>query len=153
MKISEPLLLDTNVLVYAHNQDALFHLPALRLISSILKGDIKGVLAQQNLWEFYAVITDKRRVMKHLSVNEASDLVESYLKSSFDIVLPTKETTKIALALGKQGKVKGGQIFDAFLVATMLSNNLKTIITLNSKDFTPFSQIQVINLSDFDNSN
>lgn len=153
MKISEPVLVDTNILVYAHNQDSLFHSQALHLIHLVLAGEIKGILTEQNLLEFYAIITDPRRVTNPLATTEALKLINNYLNSPFEIILPTKDSMEIILSLCKQKKICGSQIFDAFLVATMLSNQVKTIITLNVKDFMHFIQIEIIDLKKFDNPN
>ena len=117
MKISEPVLVDTNILVYAHNQDSPFHSQASYFIRSILAGEIKGVLTEQNLLEFYAIVTDPRRVTNPLSATEAINLIDDYLSSSFEIILPTKGSMEIILSLCKQKKICGSQIFDAFLVS------------------------------------
>lgn len=149
MKISSPVLLDSNVLIYAHNQSSLLHNQALALIQSVIEGDIKGVLAQQNLLEFYSIITDQKRVTNPLSLKDAFGLVTLYLDSPFKVIYPTDETAAIAFTLGCNLKFKDGKIFDAYLVATMFSNNINTIITANIKDFNKFPGIQIIDLDTF----
>lgn len=146
--MSEPILFDTNILVYAHNLDSPYHLKAISLVRAAIEGVLEAVLAQQNLLEFYAVITDPKRVSKPLSPKEASSLVKDYLNSPFKIIFPDKETLKIAFSFDEDSK--GGEIFDTFLVATMLSNNIKSIVTLNTKDFTPFPGIKIIGLNEFE---
>lgn len=143
--MSEPILIDTNILVYAHNLDSPYHLKAISLIRAAVEGVLEGVLAQQNLLEFYAIITDPKRVSKPLSSKEASSLVKDYLNSPFKIIFPDQESLNLAFSLDKDSK--GGKIFDTFLVATMLSNNIKSIVTLNTKDFISFSDIKIIGLT------
>ena len=146
--MSEPILFDTNILVYAHNLDSLYHLKAISLVKAAAEGVLEGVLAQQNLLEFYAIITDHKRVNKPLSSKEASSLIKDYLNSPFKIIFPNQETLKLALSLDKDSK--GGEIFDTFLVTTMLSNNVKSIVTVNTKDFKTFPDIKIIGLNEFE---
>lgn len=149
MTISDVLLFDTNILVYAHNQDSLFHNKSLSLVNRVLAGEIKGVLTQQNLLEFYSIITDRRRVTKPLSVIKAQELVEDYLELPFDVIIPDKETIKILSLLCRKNKIKNGRVFDAYIVATMLSHQIKHIVTANVKDFKSFTEIKVLSIEDF----
>lgn len=149
MKISEPLLFDSNVLVYAHNEDSLFHSQAIKLITEAIKGEISGNLASQNLLEFYSVITDKRRLSNPVSPKQALELVNQYLSSSFEIIYPNLNTNKIMVELLKKNGFKNGQVFDVFLIATMLSNNISHIATANVVDFKKFNGISILDLKTF----
>ncbi len=147
MKISEPLLFDSNILIYAHNGDSPFHLQALNLIANVINGNTYGVLAFQNLLEFYSVITDKRRVSNPISPKLASELVNEYLTSPFEIIYPNFNTDEIIIRLLKEGFFRDGQIFDVYLIATMLSSNIKHVITANVADFKKFDSISVLDLT------
>lgn len=149
MKISEPLLLDSNVLVYAHNEDSSFHSQAIKLIAKISKGEIFGVLSSQNLLEFYSVITDKRRLENPITPKLASELINEYLSSPFEIIYPDSNTNKIIAELLKKNGFKDGQIFNVFLIATMLSNGIRHIVTANVADFKKFDGISVLDLKTF----
>lgn len=146
MKISDPLLFDTNVLVYAHNEQSLFHKQALALVSEVVKGNLHTVLAHQNLLELYSIITDKRRVSKPLSGKQAFDLIRNYFNSPFKIIFPTYQTIDILSSVCQDIKIKNGQIFDAYLMATMLSNKIKKLVTANIDDFKYFRGIEVLDL-------
>ncbi len=148
MTISDPLLFDTNVLVYAHNQDSPFHKKCLALVTAVTEGRFKGILTQQNLLEFYSIITDKRRITKPLAPLEAQGLLEEYLKSFFRIIIPKHMTIQIFSMLSRKNKIKNGQIFDTYLVATMLSHKIKNIVTINTKDFKLYNEIKTWDVSD-----
>ena len=148
MKISEPILFDSNVLVYAHNQDSLFHSKAVKLITEVAKGSMFGILTSQNLLEFYSVITDKRRLSNPITSELATELVNQYLYSPFEIIYPNITTNKIMVELLKKNQIKDGQIFDVYLAATMLSSNIKHIVTANVADFKKFESISVLNLQE-----
>lgn len=143
MKISEPLLLDSNVLVYAHNEDSSFHPQAIKLVTEVIRGETFGVLSSQNLMEFYSVITDKRRLDSPITPNLASELVNGYLSSPFEIIYPNLNTNKITAEILKKNEFKDGQVFDVFLVATMLSSDIRHIVTANVADFKKFDGISV----------
>lgn len=145
--MSDPVLFDTNILVYAHNRSSTLHQYALGLVNKVLKGEIKGILAQQNLIEFYSIVTDKRRVTKPIPVTAAIGIMSSYFDSPFEIISPKEETLNYLIKLCKKSSVKDGAIFDLYLAATMLTNNIKSIVTLNSKDFKNFSNIKVLDLA------
>lgn len=146
MKISEPLLFDSNVLIYAHNEDAPFHSKAIKLVTEVIKGEIFGVLSSQNLLEFYSVITDIKRLSNPITPNLATELINQYLSSPFEIIYPNLNTNKIMLGLLKTNKFKNGQIFDVYLVATMLSCNIRQILTANAQDFKKFDGVSVKDL-------
>ncbi len=148
MKISEPILFDSNVLVYAHNQDSLSHSKAVKLITEVAKGGVFGILTFQNLLEFYSVITDKRRLSNPVTPKLATELVNRYLYSPFEIIYPNIDTNKIIVELLKKNQFKDGQIFDVYLIATMLSNNIRRIVTANVSDFKKFDSISVLDLQE-----
>lgn len=149
MKISNLLLFDSNILVYAHNEDSLLHSQAIKLVTRVIKGEIFGSLASQNLLEFYSVITDRRRVADPITPKLASGLINQYLSSPFEIIYPNLNTNKIMIELLKKNEFEDGQIFDVFLIATMLSNNIRRIVTANVKDFKKFDGISVLDLKTF----
>jgi len=63
----------------------------------------------------------------------------------FTVISPTKITATIALQLIHEHNLAGNAIFDAYLVATMISNDVDTIATSNEKHFSYFSEIKVVN--------
>lgn len=146
MKISEPVLLDSNILVYAHNFVSPLHKKSTNLLRASLEGELNAVIAHQNLLEFYSIITDQRRIEKPISGMEASSLVKKYLDSTLEIIFPNPETVPIVLQFSSKLAITDGRIFDTYLVATMLSNNISSILTANTKDFHSFTGIQVFDI-------
>jgi len=146
MKISEPVLLDSNVLIYTQDSDFPFYKISTNLVKMVTQGELEGVLAYQNLLEFYSVITNKKRVTAPVLPELAFSMIENYLNSPFRIVYPNIRTASVFSGLFQKCPVPAGEIFDVFLAATMLSNNISTIITANTKDFEGFKNIQIIDL-------
>lgn len=146
MKISDTVIFDSNVLVYANNQASQFHKKCLGLVKAAVEGNLKVVLTHQNLLEFYSVITDARRIEKPISDKDAQELVASYLNSPLEIIYPNSETFKYLFILADAANIRASKIFDVYLAATMLSNNISTIVTANTKDFEGFLNIRIIDL-------
>ena len=63
-------------------------------------------------------------------------------------IYPTHETLDITLALIQKYNISGSEIFDAYLVATVMSNDCFVIATDNEKHlkkYTEFTEFTVIN--------
>lgn len=148
MKTSEPILFDTNVLVYNQDQESSFYARAADYHERAFSGKINGMISSQNLLELVAVITNPKRITKPLSLKQASGEVEKYLSTpSFTTIYPNDTTMDIFTKLLNRYRLKHPiQTFDLFLVATMLSNGIKAILTANDQDFTLFKEISVIKL-------
>lgn len=139
-------LIDTNILVYANNEDSPFHSVCKSIVKKAVSGEINGVISIQNLVELYAVITDKRRVEHPLSPTKAKELVGFYKEhENIQIITPTSQTLDTMVKLIEKHKPKGQSIFDFLLVATMIDNDIYEIYTSNSDHFKPFIFIKPIN--------
>lgn len=140
------VLLDTNILVYADNINSPYHTIAKEVRDSCLRGEIQGCLSTQNLYEYFAVVTDSKKVEFPLSPDEAINEIEKYLKAkTIKIIFPKPITIQRVINLVKKYKMKKQEIFDAQLVATMLDNGIKNIVTRNVKHFKTMSEIGTIN--------
>lgn len=141
----ELLLFDTNVLVYAHNKKSKYFNVAYSLLKIVQEGKLKAVVAHQNLLEFYAIVTNPDRVEKPLSQTQAKREVQNYLGSRFNIIQPNEKTLGLFIELLRAKRVRNREVFDCYLVATMLSNGVKTIYTANEKDFQKYPEIRAAN--------
>lgn len=146
MITSETGLVDANVLVYAINENADHHKAALKFVESGLNGKISMCFTPQVFSEFFATVTNPKRIAAVLSHENALSEIENYfLKGESDIVFVHKGTLDKMIELLKKYPVNAQDIFDLQLVATMLSNNVPRIYTYNEKDFLKYSEIEVFN--------
>lgn len=95
--------------------------------------------------EFFAIITDSRRVHNPRTHKEALLEIEKYLLASNILKIYAgpgiiEQTT----ALLKQHRVTKQVIFDLQLVATMLLNNVSLLYTYNHEDFSKFKEIKIM---------
>lgn len=138
-------LIDTNILVYANNEDSQFHSICKSIVGKAVNGKIKAAVAVQNLIELYAVITDKRRVEHPLAPTKAKELIEFYKGSNIKVIAPTSQTIDTVARLIEKHSPKSQSIFDYLLAATMLDNGVHGIYTANSEHFKHFDSIKVTN--------
>ncbi len=140
------LLLDTNVLVYAHDPISKHYRKALELREAALKGELDACISYQNIAELYSVLTNPVKLSKPYEPAAAVELCELYIWSkNLRKIMPTKQTYSEALRLVGRVGATSAKIFDCLLVATTLENGIKTIYTENTKDFEPFKSIKAVN--------
>lgn len=132
-------LLDTNTLIYAFDRTSPFHEKAVKIINLALEGNFEAFIAQQNLVEFSNVLIRDYKVQSFSVVEDIKNI-----SLEFPIITPTPNTLNIFSDLLLNSKIKG-YIFDLYLIATMLDNEVTGIITLNDKDFLGIKGINVVN--------
>jgi predicted nucleic acid-binding protein len=81
MKTDDSIFLDTNILVYAHQENAPFHNQSKNLRDMALKGELALCISPQVLTEFYSIITNPKRVTHPISSEKAAIEVEKYFVS------------------------------------------------------------------------
>ncbi len=137
--------LDTNILVYStlNDFDATKHQIVTVLLDRLYSENTQLVISTQILREFYAVVTNNKYLENPLTPKQANRQID-YFKTVFGIysidLNVIKELQKIMIAY----KVKGQNIHDATIAATMKANNIETIWTYNKKDFNKFEKINPI---------
>lgn len=148
MKISSrKILFDTNILVYNQDLDSQFYKQAAIFHKKAMEGKIRAVISSQNIAEFCSIMVNPKRITKPLDQKTVALEAEKYRESgSFNMIYPNGQTIQIFANLLKKYKLKKStQMFDLFLAATMISNDVFEILTLNKKDFL-FKEIKVISL-------
>jgi predicted nucleic acid-binding protein len=133
-------LIDTNVLVYAHDKSSPFQGPASELLKRALTGQFEAVLSIQNIAELYSVLTNSKRVKAPLEPNAAKKICKLYLDASeiSKLTLDGKTLSR-ALELASNEGITDGVFFDCLLAATMELAGIKKIYTENVDDFERFS--------------
>jgi len=145
MKTSNLILLDTNILVYYHQELSHFHLQARAVMEKGLKRKMPLCICPQVLMEFYSTITNPKRVTDPVSSEAAIREIEKYFTCRWIVKIHPKEKTLAAtIELMQKYRVKQMEIFDLQLVAVMLSNRVKRIYTFNRDDFEKFTEIEVV---------
>lgn len=135
------ILTDTNVLVYSIDTDSAFFENSRRFIEAIRSGYLESAVLMQNLLEFYAVVTNPRRVEHPLSPEIA--LTQINIFTTFLTVLDSgKNVIDLFQKNVIEYKVKGAEIFDTFLVAQMQFHDIRLLCTYNVKHFSKYEFIK-----------
>lgn len=132
------ILVDTNVLVYAVNIDAREHHASRALLKAVSDGEVGAALVSQILLEFFAVVTNPRRVERPLTAAAAWGEIDRF-RVIFRVLDPGPSALDELSRLMKARKITGPDVFDAWLVAQMRSCGVSAICTYNAADFAALS--------------
>lgn len=135
----KPVFLDTNMLVYAYdNSEPKKQEKCRALLKECFEGKTTLCLSNQTLAEFTSVITTK--VQKPLDKNEIDGILEEIIETdNFFIINYSAKTVRKALS-------NKTPFWDSLIAETMKENNIYTIYTENTKDFSKIREIKAINM-------
>lgn len=136
------ILIDSNVLVYAINDSSSKNKVARVFLKKSFKNS-NLCLAQQNITESLRILTHNK-FPKPWNAKEAIEQI-SKMTNNMSVISPNIKTLFYFFEIIRKIRVSSKQIFDAYLVATALSNGVFTIATDNVRDFKIFEEINIIN--------
>ena len=140
------LLLDTNVLVYAHDSSSKRNRKALRLVREALRGELEAAISYQSIMELYSVLTNPTKLERPYGAREAALLCSLYAGSKNLVkLLPSGRAYLESINLAGDLGLVGMQIFDCLLATTAKENGIKEIYTENVADFRSFEFIKAFN--------
>jgi uncharacterized protein len=139
--VSEDILLDTNILVFAHHKGSQYHSKASCILLASLQGSIRACISGQNLLELFSVMSNPRKVKPTPSSSDVSRIC-SDLKLSRNIrkIFPNEIDYKEAIEFAGEKALRGPQIFDCLLAITARQNQIDRIWTDNVSDFRNFEE-------------
>lgn len=136
------ILVDTNVLVYALNEDVPQHGASRALLEAALDRRVPLAVVPQVLLETYAVLTDRRRVQHPLDPETAWAQVDIY-RSHLTVLPVTPDVLRYLETLVKQHKPAAQAIYDFFLAAQMYAHGVRTVCTHDVSAFSGLSGLRV----------
>jgi toxin-antitoxin system PIN domain toxin len=134
MSADDRALIDTNVLLYAADQDSPQHEASIALYRAATSGQIAACVTAQVLLEYVAVVTNPRRVANAIAAEEAWRDAEVFL-DVFSLIEPRPDHVERLVALAKSLGVKGPEVFDLAIAVTMLGAGVSTVYTYDSRLF------------------
>jgi uncharacterized protein len=145
MTVADLVVVDTNILVYSIDVQSAFHLPSRAIVERAQSADAGLCFAPQNLAEFFATVTNPRRVTSPKTPEEALITIESFLAlPGFEVLPAPVDLVERWVQLCRKCPLSAGDIFDAQLAAIMLANGVETICTYNTEDFHRFPGIKAM---------
>ena len=134
------IILDSNLIVYSLNDSS----PKQAKSQAFIRDNIKVLcLSHQNILESIRVLTHPK-FSSPMTSKKATDAVWT-IASSLKLVTPNEESLFLVKEFTDKYELKGNKIFDTYLVATAMTNEVFSIATDNVKDFKKFEEISVIN--------
>lgn len=138
------LLIDSNILIYALSSNSNYFEASNQLLDKVVSGEVKAAIAQQNFNEAYRVLTHPN-FEQAFKASDALIALNSIV-GLCELIIPNQLTFKTLNELVSKYSVVGNAYFDLYLVATMLSNGVSEIATLNKQDFELYAEINVSEL-------
>lgn len=134
-------LIDSNLVVYFFDRKSNFHSKTVSFLKKLKIEKNQLFLAQQNILEIEKVLIKLYKLNSKEVVSDIENFIEAMKVS---LISPLKSTYLIYHQyLEKNPKTK--DIFDLYLAATMIDNEVATIYTNNDKDFQGIGGIKAIN--------
>lgn len=138
--------IDTNILIRSRFAQYPEHQQARALIESLLRQATELWISRQVIREFIANVTRPQAGISPISSDRIEDHVAAF-EAVFHIADDDVNITRQLLALLKTYPTGGRQVHDANIVATMLVNEITTLVTINVADMQRFeAEITVIPL-------
>jgi predicted nucleic acid-binding protein len=133
--------LDTNILLAATDELRQGHDKINDVLLRAQRGEIQLYLSGQVFREYLVVATRPRENNGFgLSPEEGVSNL-NFFRALVELCPETEEVSANLRYLVENYNLKGKRIHDANITATMMAYNIEKILTLNIKDFTPFSEI------------
>jgi toxin-antitoxin system PIN domain toxin len=137
-------ILDANLLLYAYNADAPEHDAARAWVQGILAGRDWVGLAWLTIWAFLRISTNPRLFLQPLPVQEAFEIVRSWLAlPSVVIIQPGTRHTDILEELAVENQAGGPLLTDAALAAMAIEQG--AVLASTDRDFSRFPRLQWLN--------
>lgn len=137
--------LDTSFIVAAEVVGHPDHAAARQRLDRVLAEGDGLALAPQALAELVHVVTDGRRFDKPLTVAAARDRAERWWNAK-EIVpaYPDEHTAPVFLSWHREHELGRKRLLDTLLAATYFSNDVRSILTTNARDFHVYGRFTVL---------
>ena len=138
--MNKRVLIDTNILIYAVDEDSIFHEKALKLLFNT-KFDL--YTTSKNISEFLVVLTRTDSIK--IDIIEVLKILNN-LVSNFSILYPGENSSQKLQELLKKYKPRGLKIHDFEIASIALVSGISQIATKNIDDFKKIKEISLINI-------
>ncbi len=139
------IAVDTNILVYAHRAESLFHDQAYENMRSLAEGAKPWGSPVSCLHEFLAVVTNPKIFNPASSVKQATDQIDAWLALPQGAVLHSgTQHWRLLSELAVKANLQSGQFQDARIAAICIENGA-SILWSADRDFGRFKALKTVN--------
>lgn len=138
------IVVDVNILIYAHNAGAPQHRVARHWVENAFTGTERIGLPWAVAHGFLRLTTDGPSMMKPFSINEAAAIVDDWFAApAVTPIVPGVRYWSILRDLMIATGVRGSLVSDAHIAALALENDASVCTT--DRDFLRFASVRLIN--------
>jgi toxin-antitoxin system PIN domain toxin len=139
------IAVDTNILVYAHREDAQFHEAAFRRMAELAEGPANWAIPWPCLHEFLAIVTHPRIYSPPTPLERAIDQVEAWFESPTLVTLTEGPTHWVTLRpLLIDAHVAGALVHDARVASLCRQHGVRELWSAD-RDFSRFAGVTIVN--------
>ncbi len=139
------IAVDTNILVYAHREDAPWHDAAYGRVRDLAEGRASWAIPWSCVHEFLAIVTHPRIYQPPSPLGAALDQVEAWLQSPvLTLIGEWFDHWTVVRPLMAAGRLAGGQMHDARVAAVCLAHGVTELWTVD-RDFSRFPALKAKN--------
>lgn len=139
------IAVDTNLLVYAHRQDAEWHRPAAKIVRDLAEGPAPWAVPWPCLHEFLAITTHSRIFVPPSTLEQAIAQVDAWMESPTIVVLTESPTHWATLrAQLSAGRIAGPKVHDARVATLCISHGISELWSAD-RDFSRFPDLSTRN--------
>ncbi len=139
------IAVDSNLLVYAHREDAPWHDAAYAKLAGLAEGRQTWAIPWPCLHEFLAIVTHPRIYDPPTPLDKAIDQVEAWLESPSLVLLAESEDHWNQLSsLLRTARIAGPKVHDARVAAICIQHGASELWTID-RDFSRFPGLKVRN--------
>jgi toxin-antitoxin system PIN domain toxin len=138
------ILIDANLLIYAHHTGAEQHQRSKEWLERTLEsGELAG-FAWATLLAFLRITTSPKPFTAPFTAEEAASIVTGWLSNpGVSVLYPTERHWTILSKLMDEGQAKGALVMDAHLAALAIEHGATLCTT--DRDFTRFKGLRLLN--------
>jgi len=139
------IAVDTNILVYAHREEAPFHGAARERLRALAEGSALWAIPWPCLHEFLAIVTHPRIFAPPTPLPRALDQVAAWLESpTLALLAEAGSHWEQLRALLEASRVAGPQVHDARIAALCIEHGVRELWSAD-RDFGRFRGLAVLN--------
>lgn len=139
------IAVDTNVLVYAHREDAPWHDAAAAALAGLAEGRAAWCIPWPCVHEFLAVVTHPRIFRPPTPLDAAVDQVDAWFESPTLVMLGESEGYWAELRqMVLEGRVTGPLVHDARVAALSVDGGIRELWSAD-RDFSRFPGLTIRN--------
>lgn len=136
------IAVDTNILIYAHREESVWHAEALARVTGLAEGKSAWAIPWPCVHEFLAIVTHPRIYKPPTPLSRAMDQVEAWMESPSVVLLAEAGDHWSHLrSIAAGAKVAGPQIHDVRIAALCVAHGVTELWTAD-RDFTKFPQLK-----------